>query len=92
MRETTAAVLRSEIDRLVALVAALSIEKSDSDARMASYRDEVERRGAHIEAIDQERQELQALSNDAHKALDETRRKLAAAQAELEEATAAIDK
>jgi O-antigen biosynthesis protein len=49
--DTAANVLRSEIDRLVALVAAMAIEKNHADARATLFQDEVDRRGTELDRL-----------------------------------------
>ena len=75
-QEAAAGVLRAEIDRNTALVTSLSAAKAQAEERAGWFQEEVERRGQRIGELEAALAELQAISNEAHRVLDETRGEL----------------
>ena len=75
-QEAAAGVLRAELDRHTALVTSLSAAKAQAEERAGWFQEEVERRGQRLGELEAALAELQAISNEAHRVLNETRGEL----------------
>ena len=82
--EAAVGVLRAELERHTALVASLAADKARAEERSGWFQEEIDRRGRRIGELDAALAELQLVSTEAHRALEEARTQVNETRAEFQ--------
>ncbi len=75
--DASIAALKAELERQVATIQALSVEKGRAEGRSAAFEEEVHRRGLHIQELEKRRALLESEADQARISLEDARAQLA---------------